>query len=109
MRRVCLVADIKQMYRQILVTQDDGDFQRILWRQHESDNLKEYRLLRVNFGTASAPYLAVKTLKQIAKDESKGNTLIAQTINEDYFMDDLLSSTDTIEEAISLSKRLSDT
>ncbi|XP_022817932.1 uncharacterized protein LOC111350544 [Spodoptera litura] len=109
MKRICLVADITQMYRQILVHPDDTDYQRILWRQHESDILEEYRLLRVTFGTASAPYLAVKTLQQVAKDEANTNTLVARTINEDFYMDDLLSGTDTVDEAITLSLELTHT
>ncbi|XP_026745741.1 uncharacterized protein LOC113507087 [Trichoplusia ni] len=107
MKRVCFMADIKQMFRQVLVSPEDADFQRILWRQQESDTLEEYRLLRVTFGTASAPYLAVKTLQQVAKDEAKNNILVAQTINEDFYMDDLLSGTDSVSEALSLSKELS--
>lgn len=109
MKHICLVADITQMYRQILVHPDDADYQRILWRQHESDIIEEYRLLRVTFGTASAPYLAVKTLQQIAKDEAKTNNFVARTINEDFYMDDLLSGTDTVDEAITLSQELSHT
>lgn len=50
MKQVCFMADIKQMFPQVLVSQEDTEFQRILWRQQESDTLEEYRFLRVTFG-----------------------------------------------------------
>ncbi|XP_045534341.1 uncharacterized protein LOC123721079 [Papilio machaon] len=72
---------------------------------YEAEDLQEYRLLRVTFGTASAPYLAVKTL-QVAHDEEKHNPLASQTIIEDFYMDDLLSGADTLEEAITLAHEI---
>ncbi|KAJ8722107.1 hypothetical protein PYW08_004509 [Mythimna loreyi] len=104
MKRVCFMADIKQMYRQILVTREDANFQRILWRPNESDDFDEYRLLRVTFGTASAPYLAVRTLHQTADDEGKEEPRAVQSIKSNFFMDDWLDGADDTESAISLAK-----
>lgn len=56
------------MYQQIKVTKQDTDFQRILWKD-SAVNGKHFRLLIVTFGTALAPYLAVKALQQVAIDE----------------------------------------
>ncbi|XP_060804946.1 uncharacterized protein LOC132902740 [Amyelois transitella] len=99
MKRVCFTADVQMMYRQILVTKEDADFQRILWRD-STGTIKDYRLLRITFGTACAPYLAVKTLQQIAKDEGKEHPVAAKTIHEDFYMDDLMSGSDTVPEAL---------
>lgn len=108
MKRVSFVADIQKMYREILVTEDDANFQRILWRKDKDESLHEYRILRVTFGTASAPYLAVRTLMQVANDESKDfPAKVAQTIREDFYVDDLMSGSDTVEEAIELSNNIS--
>lgn len=101
LKHICYASDIKMMYRQCLVFQEDADrYQRILWRENETDDIKEYRMLRVTFGTASAPYLAVKTLFQVADDEGRDHPEAAKTIKEDFYMDDLLSGNDTTEEAI---------
>ncbi|XP_013146770.1 PREDICTED: uncharacterized protein LOC106109715 [Papilio polytes] len=54
---ICVVADIIKMYRQVKVSKRDGDFQRILWRENPEDQLQHFRLLRMTFGTSSAPYL----------------------------------------------------
>lgn len=107
-KQVGFVADIQQMYRQILVTKNDADYQRILWRQNEYDDIHEYRLLRVTFGTAPAPYLAVKTLQQVAKDEGNLCPLAAQVIKEDFYIDDLLSGADSTEEAVTIANEISD-
>ncbi|XP_064074467.1 uncharacterized protein LOC113393726 [Vanessa tameamea] len=108
MKLVCFVADVQQMYRQILVTKEDADYQRIIWRQNESDNLEDYRLLRVTFGTAPAPYLAVKTLKRIADDEGGSYSQAKQIIKEDFYIDDLLSGADSVDEAIIIAQQITD-
>lgn len=62
-------ADIEKMYRQILVHPDDRDLQRIVWRDHEAADVREFRLNTVTYGLACAPYLAIRTLRQLAEDE----------------------------------------
>ncbi|XP_073963739.1 LOW QUALITY PROTEIN: uncharacterized protein [Choristoneura fumiferana] len=104
MRKVCYVADIQKMYRQILVTEEDRDLQRILWRATPDEPVKDYHLLTVTFGTASAPYLAVRTLSQVADDEGCLNPDAAKTIKQDCYMDDLMSGKDTLEQAITEAK-----
>lgn len=104
--KICYVADIKQMYLQVMVQKTDADYQRILWRNNPTDPLKDYRLLRVTFGTASAPYLAVKTLQQVAEDEGKAHQAAVISIREDFFMDDYMSGKDTVHEAITTAKEV---
>ena len=67
--RYVYCADIEKMYRQILINERDVDCQRILWRESPSDALQEYQLLTVTYGTASAPFLALRVLQQLADDE----------------------------------------
>jgi hypothetical protein len=106
LRRIAMISDIKKMYLQVLMNPEDTDYQRILWRKDTSDPVKDYRLLRVTFGTASAPYLAVKTLQQVAEDEGKEYPIASQIIKEDFFMDDLMTGFDTVEEAVDTAKQI---
>ncbi|XP_055859109.1 uncharacterized protein LOC129921330 [Episyrphus balteatus] len=53
----------------------------------------------VTFGTASAPYLAIKILKKVADDESDNFPEGAKVVREDMYVDDLISGADSIEEA----------
>ncbi|XP_073949064.1 uncharacterized protein [Choristoneura fumiferana] len=108
MKKICFVADVEKMYRQILVTKKDADYQRLLWRRNTDAEIKDYRILRVTFGTASAPYLAVKTLHQTAEDEGKYHPKAAKIIKEDFYMDDLMSGRDTVDEAIETAKAIAE-
>lgn len=104
LKKIAFVADIQKMYRQILVSNEDADYQRIVWRNSPNEPVKEYRLLRVTFGTACAPYLAVKTLHQVANDEGENHPVAADTIRKDFYMDDLMSGQDTVPEAVVVAK-----
>ncbi|XP_055527207.1 uncharacterized protein LOC129719822 [Wyeomyia smithii] len=64
-----LTADIPKMYRQVQVHKDDRKYQRILWLNANND-VGAFELTTVTYGCASAPYLATRTLMQLAKDEA---------------------------------------
>ncbi|XP_045541464.1 uncharacterized protein LOC123722956 [Papilio machaon] len=102
----CVVADIEQMYRQIRVRDEDTDSQRILWRFDPNQELECYKLVRLTFGTSCAPYLAVKCLQQLAKDEQLKYPIAAKIILEDFYMDDLLSGGETEDEVIEIYEQL---
>ncbi|XP_063825295.1 uncharacterized protein LOC135074843 [Ostrinia nubilalis] len=93
---ICLVADIVKMYRQIKVASEDVDYQRLVWRSKPHEDIEHLRLLRVTFGTASAPYLAVRALHQVAYDEGKQFSLAAERVLNDFYVDDLLTGCDTV-------------
>ncbi|XP_059061146.1 uncharacterized protein LOC131854043 [Achroia grisella] len=102
----CIVADIVQMYRQIRVHNDDTDCQRILWRSNSNQPIKCYKLVRLTFGTACAPYLAVKCLQQLAIDEQSKYPIAAKITLHDFYMDDLLSGSETEKESIEIYEQL---
>ncbi|XP_059054950.1 uncharacterized protein LOC131848996 [Achroia grisella] len=106
MHAVYFVSNIEKMYRMILIAKEDTDFQRILWRNNPNEPLKDYRLLTVTFGTASAPYLAVKTLMQLSYDEGDNYPIASRILQEDFYVDDVLSGCDNVKEAIAASKEL---
>ncbi|XP_063534991.1 uncharacterized protein LOC134744973 [Cydia strobilella] len=100
--------DIVKMYRQIKVSEEDSEFQRILWRETPEENIKEYKMLRFTLGTSSAPYLAVKSLIQVAKDEGKVFPLAAERVKHEFYMDDLMSGCESEEEAIEIYKQMNE-
>ncbi|XP_047999655.1 uncharacterized protein LOC125236773 [Leguminivora glycinivorella] len=102
MHPIVFIADIVKMYRQVLVDNRDTKYQRILWRENNKESVKEYKLNRVTFGVSSAPYLAVKTLIQVALDESADFPLAASRIRKDFYMDDLMSGCESEQEAIEI-------
>jgi hypothetical protein len=95
------------MYRQIVVHPQDRDLQRILWRYSSEKPIQEYRLTTVTYGTSSAPFLATRCLKKLADDNDQHYPKAAQVLSNDFYVDDLLSGTSTIEEALNVQKELS--
>ncbi|XP_063993414.1 uncharacterized protein LOC135171055 [Diachasmimorpha longicaudata] len=95
-----LTGDIEKMYRQVLVRPEDRKYQRILWR--EKDKINTYELQTVTFGLSSAPFLAVRCLHQLANDEYERYPVAAERLKRDLYVDDLLTGTATLEEALHL-------
>ncbi|KAJ3619053.1 hypothetical protein MTP99_005841 [Tenebrio molitor] len=60
--RYVFTSDIVKMFRQILVHPDDQDLQRILWNSRKPGSAIDFRLQTVTYGTACAPFLAIRTL-----------------------------------------------
>ncbi|XP_062710566.1 uncharacterized protein LOC134288752 [Aedes albopictus] len=95
-------ADVSKMYRQVLVDPSQTRYQRIFWRNNPSEALKVFELLTVTYGTSSASFLAVRSLIQLARDESTNYPTAAEIILDDSYMDDILSGADSVNEAIKL-------
>ncbi|KAJ0181817.1 hypothetical protein K1T71_002539 [Dendrolimus kikuchii] len=103
---IALVADIVKMYRQVKVSESDIDFQRIYWREDPDQDLQQFRLLRVTFGTSPAPFLAVRCLQQLACDEGADFPLAAQRVLCDFYMDDLISGTHSVDQGVLIHKQM---
>ncbi|XP_044759024.1 uncharacterized protein LOC123316838 [Coccinella septempunctata] len=103
---VVLTADIKQMYRQILVHPSHRRFQRILFRFSVSDPVQVYELNTVTYGVGSSPYLALRVLKQLASNEEIDFPLAATVLQSESYVDDILSGSDTLEGARGLQEQL---
>lgn len=90
--RVVIVSDIRQMFRRLKMDERDRDYQRILWRFNTEDEIQHYRLTTVTYGTSCAPYLAIKTLRQLAEDERENfDDEVIDTVLTDFYTDDLLT------------------
>ncbi|XP_075990201.1 uncharacterized protein LOC142985844 [Anticarsia gemmatalis] len=62
-------ADIEKMYRCIWLHPEQQPLQNIIWRNKPTNNLQAYQLCTLTYGTKSAPWLAMRTLKQLALDD----------------------------------------
>ncbi|UYV73416.1 hypothetical protein LAZ67_10003104 [Cordylochernes scorpioides] len=105
---VAITADIEKMYRQIKIHPEDADYQRILWRPSPEEPVVDYRLLTVTYGTTSAPFLAMRTLQQLAEDEGQNYPEASRVTLNDFYVDDLLTGAQTIAEAKELIDQLTD-
>nr|XP_049699136.1 uncharacterized protein LOC126055167 isoform X1 [Helicoverpa armigera] len=85
-------ADIEKFFRQTFIFPEQCNLQLIFWRTDKNLPLQIYRLNTVTYGTASAPYLSNRCLKQLAKECT--DDVIASVINDDFYVDDLLVGND---------------
>ncbi|XP_062553189.1 uncharacterized protein LOC134218269 [Armigeres subalbatus] len=106
LHQIVFSADITKMYRQINVHPDDTHKQRIYWRENPNDPLKILELLTVTYGTASAPFQATRCLVQLANEEEATFPVAANIIKSDCYVDDVLSGTATIDDAIEAQHQL---
>ncbi|XP_067214160.1 uncharacterized protein [Linepithema humile] len=94
--RYVYAADIAKMYRQIRVDPRDVDYQRILWFRDNDHSVQAYQLLTVTYGTASAPFLALRVLRQLAQDEGDAFPLAVSVLQDHIYVDDVLFGADDI-------------
>ncbi|XP_058449095.1 uncharacterized protein LOC131429062 [Malaya genurostris] len=97
--RVAVIADVAKMYRMVKVQETDQHLQRILWRDTPGEPIKTFELVTVTYGTASAPYLATRCLKKLGEDSVTTHPIAARIVQEDFYVDDLLSGTNSTAEA----------
>lgn len=106
LNRIAFTADIAKMYRQIDLTEEQQDYHRILWKNQQTNEIEEYRLTTVTYGTSSVPFVAVEvirhhaTLRQIEFPEA------CEIIKSDSYMDDVTSGCDDLESAVRLQREI---
>ncbi|XP_017884234.1 uncharacterized protein LOC108627460, partial [Ceratina calcarata] len=87
-----MVADIEKMFRQILVAPEDRKFQCIVWRSPEDERLTAFELNTVTYGTACAPYLSMRTLLELARQDGSKYPLAVPVMENDVYVDDVFLS-----------------
>lgn len=103
---IVFTADIKQMYRQIIMSESHRDFQRIVWRFSKCDPIQDYRLNTVTYGVSSSPFQAIRTLIQLAQDYRSQFPRAAEVLEREIYVDDVLSGADDVGSALSLQREL---
>ncbi|XP_058798278.1 uncharacterized protein LOC131668263 [Phymastichus coffea] len=89
--RYVFCADVQKMFRQVLIDDRDIHLQHIVWSPTAGLPLQHYALRTVTYGTACAPYLVLRTMKQLSDDEGEKFPLAREVLQQDLYMDDFLS------------------
>lgn len=92
-------ADIAKMYRQIAVDPRDRQYQCIRWRRAPDQEICTFELSTVTYGTAAAPFLALRVLAQLSHDEGPTFPLAKPILDENFYVDDVLFGADNIDVA----------
>ncbi|XP_044249355.1 uncharacterized protein [Drosophila takahashii] len=96
--RYVITADVVKMYRQVLIDPAHRKFQYILWRSHIDQEIRTYQLNTVTYGTASAPYLAIRSLSHLADQHTSSHQIGAEAIKSCFYVDDFLGGADTLDQ-----------
>ena len=83
-----MTADIEKMYREVLIDENHMNFQLSLWRQNSSDSLQVFRLNTVTYGTASAPFLAIRCLIELSYLYKETLPIGSKVVRSDFYVDD---------------------
>ncbi|KAJ3617930.1 hypothetical protein MTP99_007013 [Tenebrio molitor] len=95
-----------EMYRQILIAPEDRKYQRIVWRDNLNNPITTFELNTVTYGTACAPFIAVRCVQQIAVENKEKYPDAYPVIIHDFYMDDMLTGADTAEEVVKIRQQV---
>ncbi|XP_067639341.1 uncharacterized protein [Eurosta solidaginis] len=109
MYKFVLNSDIQKMYRQILINPAHRPYQRILFREDPQGNIRDFQLKTVTFGVNCAPYLAIRTLHQLAQDNQDSHPLAAQILRKSMYVDDVLAGFHDVSTALRARNELIET
>ena len=98
--------DIGKMFREVTLHPDDRDLHRYLTYSKNADQLQEWRMTRVTFGVASSAFLATQVLRTLAMDHGDEQHRVATIIDETFHVDNCLTGTSDLTDAISLRQDL---
>ena len=106
---VAVACDIKEMYMQISIEEQDRPYFRMLWRDLNADQDPEvYEFSRIVFGKNSAPMEAQFVVQENARKHQGLFPLAAETILKSTYMDDSLDSAENDDQGIRLYHELKD-
>ena len=106
--KVAVMADIEGMFSQVRVPKDDRDLLRFLWWQNGDieQPLIDHRMKVHVFGAVSSPSCANFALKRAAQDQSDNFSDVTSTIHRNFYVDDCLFSTSSVQEAVKMTSDL---
>lgn len=104
--QIALMCDIEKMFHQFKVQKTDRDFLRFLWWKNGdlSTQPQEYRMTVHLFGAVSSPGCANYGLKHLPKEHNLSFPLGAQFVARDFYVDDGVTSVETVKGGIQLAR-----
>ena len=104
-----MTADIEKMYYQVRIPSNQRDFLRFLWFRDGDlqSEPQEFRLKVHVFGATSSPSCSNFALKETANSQmEKFSRESINIVNQNFYVDDLLLSTKTEDDAIRLAREI---
>lgn len=104
---VAISSDVKGMFHQVRLLDEDKPFLRFLWRHgRTSEPAVVYQWQVLPFGTACSPCCATYALQAHAKVDLEATDEVRQTVERNFYVDNCLKSVPTEAQAVQLVNRL---
>ncbi|XP_058816425.1 uncharacterized protein LOC131679707 [Topomyia yanbarensis] len=101
--RIAVCGDLREMYHQVLMREEDQHCQRFFWGREESTGGPNVYIMQVmTFGACCSPSTAQYVKNKHAKLYENEFPAAVHAIVKQHYVDDMLISVETEEEAISL-------
>ncbi|XP_033218088.1 uncharacterized protein LOC117173557 [Belonocnema kinseyi] len=91
LHRIGITADIEKMYRQVWIHPEHRSLQCILWRENFEVQPATLQLNTIKYGTAAAPFLATRCLKEISENVKDSNPIAGLVIANNFYVDDMIT------------------
>lgn len=104
--QVVLMTDIRMMFRQTVIHPDDRRYQLILWRESPRDPVVVYELNTNTYGLASSPFVAIRSLLELAERERLNYPRASAILTNDIYVDDICTGASSVAEALVLRDEL---
>ncbi|XP_046841149.1 uncharacterized protein LOC124435254 [Xenia sp. Carnegie-2017] len=103
--RVALVGDIEKAFLNVEVDEADRNYLRFLWVRYATNGNLEvvaFRFYRVVFTLNASPFLLNATLRHHIAQFAESDPVLAQKLNEGFYVNDLVSGGKSAQETIQL-------
>src|SRR5277367_3568422 len=103
-RSVAVCGDIREMFLQIGIREEDRDAFRFLWRPTKDEDVEIYRMKALIFGATCSPFIAQEIKDRNAEEFRSQYPDAYDVITRHHYMDDCLTSKNSYKEAIKIIK-----
>ncbi|XP_062698516.1 uncharacterized protein LOC134284162 [Aedes albopictus] len=103
--RVGITGDIREMFHQVDIREDDQNCQRFFWTDAAGE-VRTYVMCVMTFGACCSPSCAQYVKNINAERHSQEFPKAAETITKRHYVDDMLESVETEQEAIQLANEV---
>ena len=112
LKKYVIIGDISRMFYNIYLQEEFRDYYRFLWNfDTDAEEPKVYRFRSITMGAKDSPFIAIATIHYHLDHVAQRNPekrWILELLRKHLYVDDLILSVDTIEEAILVRKEITD-
>ena len=106
--QIALSADIKAMFLQVAVTNEDSRCLQFLWREDPERIIEVHEYTRHVFGAKCSPTCANYALHQVAKENAVNDESLVRTAQRKFYSDYFLKSVRTPQKATEIYQKVRD-